>query len=245
MKYLLFIAISFFSLTGVFSQVGINTQHPDESAVLDISSTDKGVLFPRMDLGDLSVADPVVNPETSLIVWNTDAANGGAAKGFYYWDNEWKPFGTASNSSDELSGVFGKLTLDSNINLNLRRYNNTTINSSSSGTSSGVRLNDNRYKMRVEIDGRYRVVYSVTYKKDNNVGADDIEFYFHENSNAINDSKIIGTLSTTKTTVTNTVELDLRANQNYGIGFSKSDEAPNSVPLTIYSDLTEFSIQRL
>ena len=33
----------------VKSQVGINTTNVDASAALDINSTDKGVLFPRMD----------------------------------------------------------------------------------------------------------------------------------------------------------------------------------------------------
>ncbi|AGC77771.1 hypothetical protein LX97_02050 [Nonlabens dokdonensis] len=245
MKNILFLLMTILGTSSAFSQVGINTPTPDESAVLDISSSDKGVLFPRMDLGDLTVADPVVNPEESLVVWNTDAANGGAAKGFYYWDDMWKPFGSAANSNNELSGVFGKLTLDSNLSINLRRYNNTSINGSSSGTSSGTSLNKGQFTIRPEVDGRYQVIYTVSYKKDNNSGADEIEFYFSENTNAINESKKTGSLSTSKTTVTNTIELDLRANQTYGIGFSRSNEAPNNVPLTIFADLTEFSIQRL
>jgi hypothetical protein len=245
MKYILVLLITISNISGAFSQVGINTPNPNESAVLDISSSDKGVLFPRMDLGDLATADPVVNPEESLIVWNTDAANGGVVKGFYYWDEVWKPFGTASNSNNELSGVYGKLTLDSNLSTMLNRYSNTAISSSSSGTSSGTSLNNGQSTIRVQVDGRYRVIYTITYKKDNNSGADEIEFYFSENNNAIEASKKNGVLTNTRTTLTNTVELDLRANQTYGIGISKSDVAPNNVPLTIYSDLTEFSIQRL
>lgn len=245
MKYILFFLITILNISVAFSQVGINTPNPNESAVLDIKSSNKGVLFPRMDLGDLTVADPVVNPEESLIVWNTDAANGGVAKGFYYWDEVWKPFGTATNSNNELSGVFGKLALDSNLSTTLKRFNNTAINSSSSGDSSGTTLNNGQSTIRVQVDGRYRIVYTITYKKDNNSGADEIEFYFSENNNAIDESKKNGTLTNTKTTLTNTVELDLRANQTYGIGFSKSNEAPNNVPLTIYSDVTEFSIERL
>lgn len=69
-----------------FSQVGIGTTTPHPSSILDIYSTDKGLLVPRMDLGNLNTAYPVSNPEKSMLVWNTDASNGGADEGFYFWN---------------------------------------------------------------------------------------------------------------------------------------------------------------
>ena len=55
----------------VFSQdgVGINTTGApaDKSAILDVSSTDKGLLIPRM-----STANRPANPVESLIIYNTD-----------------------------------------------------------------------------------------------------------------------------------------------------------------------------
>ena len=52
-----------------FSQVGINTSNPDQSAILDIESSDKGVLFPRMTSAE---RDAIANPANGLIIFNTD-----------------------------------------------------------------------------------------------------------------------------------------------------------------------------
>ncbi len=65
--------------TNTFSQsVGINTEGvaPDESAMLDIRSTDKGLLVPRMTGSQRS---NISNPASGLIVYQTDGA-----QGFYY-----------------------------------------------------------------------------------------------------------------------------------------------------------------
>ncbi len=243
MKHLYIFIIIFSSISLAYSQVGINTINPNESAILDISSSNQGVLFPRMDLGILTEAAPVNNPQESLMVWNTDAANGGMSKGFYYWDKEWKPFG--SHSSSELTGVFGKLTLNSDINSSLNRYNSTFLTSPSSGSSSGVTLNNAQSAMRVQVDGLYKVTYTITYQKNNNSGANTIEFFLHENNNSIAASRKTFPLFNNKNSITHTIDINLRADQTYGIGFSRSNQSPNNVPITVYSDKTEFSIQRL
>ena len=77
------------------AQIGIGTDTPDASALLDIkneSNENKGLLIPRMDLGDLASASPVIRPKESLLVYNTDLANGGTNAGYYYWhNNAWTP----------------------------------------------------------------------------------------------------------------------------------------------------------
>ncbi|HIC31243.1 MAG TPA: hypothetical protein EYO76_04925, partial [Flavobacteriaceae bacterium] len=52
-----------------FSQVGINTTNPDASSILDIESSDKGVLFPRMTTAE---RDAIANPAKGLIIYNID-----------------------------------------------------------------------------------------------------------------------------------------------------------------------------
>ncbi|MES2862686.1 MAG: hypothetical protein V4666_01070 [Bacteroidota bacterium] len=87
MKKLLFILL--FPLIG-FTQVGINTTTPDASSMLDITSTDKGLLIPRISIPNLNAAAPITSPATSLLVYNTNATTG---VGFYYWDGaKWTPF---------------------------------------------------------------------------------------------------------------------------------------------------------
>lgn len=54
----------------VFSQVGIGTTTPDTNAILDVTSTSKGFLVPRMTSAQ-RVA--IVSPAQSLLVYDTDA----------------------------------------------------------------------------------------------------------------------------------------------------------------------------
>jgi hypothetical protein len=55
---------------------------PDGSAILDLQSSDKGVLVPRVVLDNASTHAPITAPATGLLIYN----NGGAeADGFYFW----------------------------------------------------------------------------------------------------------------------------------------------------------------
>lgn len=71
------------------AQIGIQTNNPDASAVLDITSSDKGLLIPRLTLSsDLSSPTPVVSPATGLLIYNSGSNQD---QGFYYWSgSEWK-----------------------------------------------------------------------------------------------------------------------------------------------------------
>lgn len=66
-KIVLLVLFQFFFFN-VFSQVGIGTNSPDASAVLDLSSTTKGLLIPRMTT--LQQSD-LINPAIGLMVYNT------------------------------------------------------------------------------------------------------------------------------------------------------------------------------
>lgn len=69
--------------------VAVNTDgcDADPSAILDIKSSEKGVLIPRMDIVDLTTASPVTSPATGLLVFNTNTTTG---TGYYYWDgSDW------------------------------------------------------------------------------------------------------------------------------------------------------------
>ncbi len=52
-----------------FAQVGIGTYSPDASSVLDVSSTNKGLLLPRMTTVE---RDAITSPAEGLMVYNTD-----------------------------------------------------------------------------------------------------------------------------------------------------------------------------
>ncbi|HMQ07525.1 MAG TPA: hypothetical protein PKC30_09505 [Saprospiraceae bacterium] len=57
---------------------GIGTTTPDASAVLDITSTDKGVLVPRMLENQRTM---IFSSATGLLVYQADGASG-----FYFYD---------------------------------------------------------------------------------------------------------------------------------------------------------------
>lgn len=62
-----------FSLNAQTGSVGINTNNPNPSAVLDINSANKGLLIPRVSLQSLSDASTVPSPANGLFVYNTNS----------------------------------------------------------------------------------------------------------------------------------------------------------------------------
>jgi hypothetical protein len=90
-KIILLLIISFLSQFIKAQNVGINATGavPAASAMLDVSSSNKGALLPRVGL--LSITDVVTipSPAVSLLVYNTltaGAAPNNVYPGFYYWD---------------------------------------------------------------------------------------------------------------------------------------------------------------
>jgi hypothetical protein len=69
------------------NNVGINDNNssPKASAMLDVYSTSKGMLIPRLALTSTTTASPVTSPETSLLIYNT-ATTGDVTPGYYYWN---------------------------------------------------------------------------------------------------------------------------------------------------------------
>jgi len=58
---------------------------PDASSMLEIRSSNKGLLIPRFSLTQTTSASPVTSPATSLLVYNTATVND-VTPGFYYWN---------------------------------------------------------------------------------------------------------------------------------------------------------------
>lgn len=90
------------------AQVGVNTSAPN--GMLDITSTNNGVVIPRVSLSSITDATTVVNPQggamvTSTLVYNTTAAGvapNNVLPGFYYWNNptsRWIPIGGTNDWS--------------------------------------------------------------------------------------------------------------------------------------------------
>ncbi|NQT76697.1 MAG: hypothetical protein HQ565_03210 [Bacteroidetes bacterium] len=83
---------------------------PDNSAMLDIKSLDKGLLIPRMTQAQ---RDAIILPATALLIYQTDNN-----PGYYYYEGNWEIVGSAS--ADNL----GDHTATQNIQLNGNWFSN-------------------------------------------------------------------------------------------------------------------------
>lgn len=168
--------------TFAFAQVGVGTTTPATSSILDVTASDKGILIPRVDLGDLNTASPILNPEKSLMVWNTDIANEGANEGFYYWNGalwvkimEDKPRLLADiyNSDDVLINANNPIDFD-------------TVK-----ISQGI--NSTNTNFVVPLSGYYRVNFNLTFEKHGGGPTGNGVYSFYLSSTQNPSGKIDGT----------------------------------------------------
>jgi hypothetical protein len=118
-KITLIIIMMFSSFSN--AQVGINTDIPDASSVLDINSTTGGILIPRMTEAQ---RDAIVSPAVGLMIYQIDEVSG-----FYFYDvNSWtKIDGGSDGGNAQLGGL-------QNYNGDLVSDNHLTFEGQVSGT---------------------------------------------------------------------------------------------------------------
>lgn len=89
MKQLLILLATLLLSLSSFAQIGINTNTPDASSALDITSTTGGILIPRLTE---TQRDAIAAPAAGLMIYQTDETSG-----FYFYN------GNAWTKIDELS----------------------------------------------------------------------------------------------------------------------------------------------
>ena len=97
---LLLLTTSIFLTKKIYSQnaVGIGTATPSSSAMLDISSANKGLLFPRITLTSTVSNLPLNAFVAGMIIYNT-ASNNDVTPGYYSCDgSKWVRFSDASSA---------------------------------------------------------------------------------------------------------------------------------------------------
>lgn len=130
--YSLAIAATILATANTYAQHGIGTNTPHRSAALEVKSTNKGLLIPRVTLGALTGQGSGLNASVenaeSLLVYHIGGNT--IPAGYYYWNgNSWIPFATG-NSVAALNGqnaitrngnffeLGGELNRNTNITLN-------------------------------------------------------------------------------------------------------------------------------
>ena len=112
---ILFLATLIFNLLN--AQTGIGTTSPEASAKLDVSSTNKGFLPPRITLTSETDITTIPSPATGLLVYNT-GNNAGLVAGYYYWNGtSWATIATASGYSVGSSYMRGSRSAAQTTNL--------------------------------------------------------------------------------------------------------------------------------
>ncbi len=81
--------ITLCSISVVHAQVGIGTTTPSSSAQLEVKSTSKGFLPPRIALTSITDNSTISSPATGLLIFNTASAGtfpNNVLPGYYYWN---------------------------------------------------------------------------------------------------------------------------------------------------------------
>lgn len=94
MKSILLSFASCLVFSTAFAQVGIGTSSPSTSAQLEVNSSTRGFLPPRVALTATNATSPISSPVAGLMVYNTATAGtapNNVTPGFYYYDgSKWQ-----------------------------------------------------------------------------------------------------------------------------------------------------------
>jgi hypothetical protein len=181
--YILFIYLLVTGLQPIMAQnIAINSSGAataDASAILDVQSTNKGLLIAQINLSSLTAASPLTSPAHSLLVYNTNASITGGI-GYYYnsgdgsspkWvklgatDTDWKITGNTGN--DSASNFLGTTDVKPFV---LKTNNTSRINISADGiTTIGGTIGDTKF----ENDGTILMEDSATVWDDLKVALDN------------------------------------------------------------------------
>jgi hypothetical protein len=83
--------------------VAVGTSTPDPSAVLDVNSSTKGFLIPRINLTSTTMQIGSAANATSLIVYNSGSV---LAKGIYFWNGtEWRAINSSNANAASISSI--------------------------------------------------------------------------------------------------------------------------------------------
>lgn len=136
------------------AQVGIGTKTPHSSAILELSSTNKGFLPSRIALTGKTDLTTISSPATGLLIYNTATAGtspNNVSPGFYYFDGsawvavtENSPFYLNNTTSDAGNNKTNSIYRNGNLGINqsIPKYgidvNNSQIRSLNSSNTNQV-----------------------------------------------------------------------------------------------------------
>jgi hypothetical protein len=191
--------ILFFLLisSSLFAQTGIGTTTPNASAKLDVYSTNKGFLPPRVTLTGVSDATTIASPAEGLLVYNLGSV--GLQAGYYYWNGaNWATIATATSAGN---GV----TATNMVNLYGEAYS----------TAIGKIAHANGYSFTVPVSGRF--LFDFTSTGYANSADFTMTFKVRQGTTDIGTDAQISASNTVHVEYNGKVEVNLQAGTTYNV----------------------------
>ncbi|MEP5255929.1 MAG: hypothetical protein ABJQ39_12775 [Winogradskyella arenosi] len=132
-----------------FAQVGIGTDTPDASSILELQSTDKGLLLPRLTTAD---RDLIATPAVGLTIYNTDTES---LEVYISEETGWSHLSTEADATPTL-------TLYSANTGSIPSVNGTFYNLPVGGATSEIQENNTDY-FSVISDGEIEILKPGSY----------------------------------------------------------------------------------
>ncbi|MCQ4140192.1 hypothetical protein [Chryseobacterium sp. EO14] len=218
---ILFTALFFLNFNFSSAQVGIGISSPNPSAMLEIHSANKGVLFPSVALDSQTDNITIPSPSDGLIVWNNGQA-GLVETGFFYWNNaKWNMLSVEGNQINPVipGGNGGNGWNDSATNSGTNAGANTNL---ALGTNT---YDDLIFKVNSVKMGRLGVDNSVSFGPMANAGQNGISIgtsssafqgvsIGNEASVTANDGLAVGNKATAAAFKSNAIGYNAKTNKN-------------------------------
>jgi hypothetical protein len=157
-KLIAFAALLVIATSQLHAQVGIGTTSPDGSAILDLTTTTRGLLLPRLTQAQRLA---IGTPANGLIVYQTDAAAGL----WMYVTGQWVRWTTATDVSNTVFSTIGASSASA-VNtvgsaLSIAIGGSTNIPLPTQNLGSAVTVNGANTVFTVTNAGRYRIAFRV------------------------------------------------------------------------------------
>lgn len=218
---ILFTVLFFLNFNFSSAQVGIGTSSPNPSAMLEIHSANKGVLFPSVALDSQTDNITIPSPSDGLIVWNNGQA-GLVETGFFYWNNaKWNMLSVEGNQINPVipGGNGGNGWNDSATNIGTNAGANTNL---ALGTNT---YDDLIFKVNSVKMGRLGVDNSISFGPMANAGQNGISIgtsssafqgvsIGNEASVTANDGLAVGNKATAAAFKSNAIGYNSKTNKN-------------------------------
>jgi hypothetical protein len=160
------------------AQTGIGTSTPDASAKLEIASSNKGFLPPRVALTATNATSPITSPANGLMVFNTVTAGSSpyqVVPGYYYWDGvglKWVSLSTTVGNVQNQS--IYRSTSNTNAGAAVStwnsRFNNIAAGDLTVTSNTSFALSNGIYKLEWALPYQQASTYNLMVLQENTAG---------------------------------------------------------------------------